>query len=252
MQIVVSLGDEPMMVIASDRRDGLRAVGHVVESGVRDRSICSKRSSSARTVGAVLLPGATQTLFGIPASEISNRCVSASSLGINEIDEFVDAIRAIPSVTERIAAFERFLAHVPSKRVADGAALVRVAREEVIANPLIPCGDLATELGVSERTLRRSFSHDLGVSPKRFARIARLQRLLRTIESAEHSGGNLPAQPMAPWTRAAIKCGYSDQSHMIHDFRELTGMTPENYACARRVTPSGASLNHVPLLNGNA
>jgi AraC-like DNA-binding protein len=44
------------------------------------------------------------------------------------------------------------------------------------------------------------------------------------------------------WAEAAAEHGYYDQSHLIHDFRELAGITPTAYR-----PRSAAERNHVPL-----
>ena len=47
----------------------------------------------------------------------------------------------------------------------------------------------------------------------------------------------------ADWTGLALTCGYYDQAHLIHDFREFSGLTPTAYE-ARRT----AFQNHVTFL----
>jgi AraC-like DNA-binding protein len=32
-----------------------------------------------------------------------------------------------------------------------------------------------------------------------------------------------------PWGELAYTCGFSDQSHLIHEFRAITGRTPETF-----------------------
>jgi AraC-like DNA-binding protein len=79
----------------------------------------------------------------------------------------------------------------------------------------------ADRLGWTTRTLARRFGTLVGLSPKRFARVRRFQRLL----------GVAAAGAAAPdWARLATECGYHDQAHMIHEFRELAGSTPGEYA----------------------
>jgi AraC-like DNA-binding protein len=44
------------------------------------------------------------------------------------------------------------------------------------------------------------------------------------------------------WAEVAMEHGYYDQAHLIHDFRELTGLTPTAYR------PRAAhEWNHVPV-----
>ncbi|NUR97049.1 MAG: helix-turn-helix domain-containing protein [Kribbellaceae bacterium] len=73
----------------------------------------------------------------------------------------------------------------------------------------------AARLGVSERYLRRVFRQAVGVSPKHFTRISRVRSVL--------------GQP-ARWAEAAAYAGYSDQSHLIADFRALMRVTPKAFA----------------------
>jgi AraC-like DNA-binding protein len=46
------------------------------------------------------------------------------------------------------------------------------------------------------------------------------------------------------WARLAPECGYFDQSHFIHDFRNFSGLTPTEYL---RQRSERVLQNHVPL-----
>ncbi|HEV7708459.1 MAG TPA: helix-turn-helix domain-containing protein [Asanoa sp.] len=88
---------------------------------------------------------------------------------------------------------------------------------------------VSDRLGMTTGSLRRRFATQVGLAPKRFARVRRLQRLL----DADSDGD---------WARAAVEVGYFDQTHMINDFRALTGMTPTAYR-----PRSAGERNHVSL-----
>lgn len=74
---------------------------------------------------------------------------------------------------------------------------------------------LADQLGVAMRTLQGRFLAAVGLAPKEYARVRRLQGLLRTLDATA-----------APIAYAAARHGYSDQAHATHDLARLTGMTP--------------------------
>jgi AraC-like DNA-binding protein len=92
--------------------------------------------------------------------------------------------------------------------------------------------DTATELGILPRTFIRRFREQIGLTPKRFMRIRRMQRVLRAAGLTERPD----------WCEVAGRLGFSDQAHLIHDFRELTGITPTAYK-----PQSPRRSNHVPI-----
>jgi AraC-like DNA-binding protein len=83
----------------------------------------------------------------------------------------------------------------------------------------VPVAQVAAGLQVSQSTLLRRFTAQVGMPPKQFARVRRLRRLLATTHG----------KPGTAWAGAAAECGYFDQAHMITEFRSLTGMTPTQY-----------------------
>lgn len=79
---------------------------------------------------------------------------------------------------------------------------------------------LAYEVNLSERQFGRVFRQLVGVSPKQFSRIARLDRILYAPECA-HYGRTLE--------QLAVRHGFHDASHLVREFRLLVGMSPVDY-----------------------
>jgi AraC-like DNA-binding protein len=74
---------------------------------------------------------------------------------------------------------------------------------------------LAKSLAVSPRTLERRFFAAVGLSPKRFGRIARMQRSLAAL-----------ARPHARPVDVAHELGFADQAHFTRELATLAGVRP--------------------------
>ena len=92
----------------------------------------------------------------------------------------------------------------------------------------VPVGKVAADLGVLPRTLRRRFAAQVGLSPKRFARVQRLQRVVRDLD------GCLSVD----WAEVAARHGYADQPHLVEEFGQLVGVTPTEYVRSRLDGPN--------------
>nr|WP_306421548.1 helix-turn-helix domain-containing protein [Actinoplanes campanulatus] len=79
---------------------------------------------------------------------------------------------------------------------------------------------MAGEVGWSRQRLWSRFRSQLGVVPKRAARLARFDHATHLLAAG---------QPIAGVATAA---GYADQSHLHRDAREFTGLTPAAVAAA--------------------
>lgn len=82
-------------------------------------------------------------------------------------------------------------------------------------------GALAKELGISQDPLEKRFRRVVGASPKQLASILRFRRVVE---------GYARGQAL---TDLAHEAGYFDQSHLIREFRAVTGEPPERFLKAR-------------------
>jgi AraC-like DNA-binding protein len=100
-----------------------------------------------------------------------------------------------------------------AREVSAIAALVEVDRG------VLRLEQLAASSGVSPRSLQRKFSEHLGVSP------AWVIRRWRIVEAADRAAGG----EAVSWAELASDLGYSDQAHLVRDFRAHLGITPGAY-----------------------
>jgi methylphosphotriester-DNA--protein-cysteine methyltransferase len=80
----------------------------------------------------------------------------------------------------------------------------------------VPIRALAAELGVTRQHLARSFARHVGLSPKMLARIIRARGVVARARGATD----------VDWVSVALDAGYYDQSHLIAEVKELTGLPP--------------------------
>jgi AraC-like DNA-binding protein len=79
--------------------------------------------------------------------------------------------------------------------------------------------DVVRSSGYSHRRFIELFVHAVGLTPKVYSRVRRLQRALHRAR--------VPGTDS--WASVAADAGYSDQSHFNREFRECVGVTPTRY-----------------------
>ena len=170
-------------------------------------------------VGVRFRPGKAAAFLTVPANELTDLRVSLDELWL-DAGEVRDALSVRPGAVERVRALEHVLAARVSPSVVSAQHDVDEAIRRIVdAGGSLGITRLAPALGVTRQHLARRFSQLVGVSPKTFARVVRLGRVIERARA-------VPAGEAINWSALALDVGYYDQAHLVDEFRELTGVTP--------------------------
>jgi AraC-like DNA-binding protein len=167
-------------------------------------------------VTAHLHLGASYALLGAPASAVAGSIVALEDLwGHQSVRSLLERLAGANDGVAAIEIIDRALAQrlAPSITRGAGISFVRRAASRLMSESV---NSVAAELGVSERHLRRIFREFVGTSPKAFARLSRFRNALRIAREGGRQG----------WAHIASEAGYFDQSHLIEEFRAISGVTP--------------------------
>ncbi|RSM81150.1 AraC family transcriptional regulator [Amycolatopsis sp. WAC 01375] len=180
--------------------------------GLRDGPLRLEQSGASRGILVTLTPRGSYALFGIPLRELTNAAVAASDLLPAEL--LTEQLAEAPDWPERFRLLDEYLA----ARLAHGpglAAPVRYAWDRLSAGP-VRVDALAREIGWSRQHLNARFREQIGLNPRTVGRIARLNRVLALMNR----------EPSLSWAEVAYSGGYSDQAHLVREFRALTACSP--------------------------
>jgi len=147
--------------------------------------------------------------------ELDGQIVELTDLVGDGGRELADRVRAAPSWVRRFALLDQFLLRLLESGPTVAPEVTAAWQRLVTTGGRVAIGQLAREVGWSHRHLIARFRQQVGLSPKIAARLIRLDRARRAA-----------ARPGARWDRVAAETGYADQSHLIRDFRALTGTSP--------------------------
>lgn len=225
-QVIVPDGRPELVVHLGDRFE--RVHGAVVErqapilfAGQLTGPLVLRPTGHIAIVGVRFHPHGAAALFAESQNAFAGLTIGVDSVSRTLFDSLADAIGASRTLGEaRVAIEHRIAARLDCDRV--DARVGHVVSMIQRTRGRVPVEQLAYRVGVTRRHLERQFNALVGLSPKRLARITRLQHALQTL-SGNHGAG----------ATTAASCGYADQAHFIRECHELTGQPPSAYLLER-------------------
>jgi AraC-like DNA-binding protein len=156
-------------------------------------------------------------------SELADQVIELDLIQKQRFADLREQLLSTGSSNERFALIERTLLDALDFDHSGHPAVHYLAGRLRAWDGAVRISALVEQVALSHRRLTQLFERDVGMTPKSLAQIYRFQAAIRRIARDDNPD----------WSCVAADCGFYDQSHFIHDFRRLSGLTPSEYLATR-------------------
>lgn len=176
-----------------------------------------------QVIGVKFRPAGFRPFLGAPVSTIAGRTLPATTLFGDAVERVASRVRGLDDFDDAVPVVDDFVASLDRSPLPMTTPLNAVVAHLADDLSVTRVDELARLLETHPRRLQRLFAEHVGLGPKW------VMNRLRVHQAAEIAGRGQAID----WADLAAALGYSDQSHLVRDFRAAVGTSPERYA--RRV-----------------
>lgn len=172
-------------------------------------------------IAVVFPPYFLNLLLKTSAKEIRNQIISVEDVLKDRLSSFQEKLFNKTNPRSIIDDLNTFFAKFLSEQVGYDYEFVAIIQRYILqCKGSVSSSDLERFTGYSERHLERKFNDYMGISPKKYSNIIRLHYFLSLINQGINKEN---------MTVISYHAGYSDQSHLIREFKKSVGLTPGQY-----------------------
>jgi len=187
-------------------------------SGVLYHPVYNKNPGVYKALLIFLQPLAAYYLFTVPQPSYVNQFVPLEDIIGASAQTMEAQLLQAHSNRECVRLVEAFLSGY-AQEVERKIPLLEAATSYIETDSgNIHIHRLCAKCGCSQRTIERYFQQYLGVTPKRYARLVRLQRVYEFMK---------PSTP-PDYSEIAYRLGFYDHAHLINEFKAFHGITPHS------------------------
>ncbi|MFI8822780.1 helix-turn-helix domain-containing protein [Streptomyces sp. NPDC053431] len=189
-------------------------------SGLHTRSRVLGHGGDVQGVELTLAPWAAHRILGPDSSlaELADTLTDPADVLGPRARHLAERLAAAPTWPERFAVLDETLLRWTAEETASPSSPVLEAWHVLErSGGTLPIREVAATTGWSLRHLEARFREQIGLTPKRLARILRLNRAIRLL-----TAGHRPAE-------TAARCGLYDQAHLSREFTSMTGLPPTRF-----------------------
>lgn len=164
-------------------------------------------------------PEGIYNLFGIPASQFLEQFEDMELVLGRHFRDFCSRLREACGISQKLEHTRRYLLaqlqnnHPETTYLNHAADLIRRA------NYTTKVDELPGKVYISRRQLEREFKRKVGVSPKQYMRIARLNAINRYLQTGTQIS----------LSKLSLETGFADQAHLCREFKTFSGVSPVKF-----------------------
>ncbi|MGH9634152.1 MAG: DUF6597 domain-containing transcriptional factor [Candidatus Angelobacter sp.] len=232
IELVINLKEDEARIYDRENLDKCERLPGALVCGPRSSFFVIDTAQQDSVIGVHFKPGGAFPFFKMPAIELHNLHVSLEDLWGQQAGLLRERLLEAQTPQKKFQVLEECLlarAFKPLERHRAVDHALELFRNIHTAPAMT---ELADQIGISSRRFIQLFSNEVGLTPKLFTRVRRFQQVLQNIRTGVEFS----------WVDMAASCGYFDQAHFIHDFKEFSGINPTTYLAQKT-----EHLNHVPI-----
>ena len=161
-------------------------------------------------------PIGARQLLQLPMHLVSKRTVELTDLFGSQADRLVEQLAEAADWHSRFLTLDNFLLSRIRRYRRSTREIDWAWRQLDLSRGSVRVQKISEQLGWTRKRLVRAFRDEIGMPPKVIARVLRFRKALAEFN----------VQTIVDFSQLAAESGYSDQAHMIRDFKDFSGLTP--------------------------
>jgi len=191
--------------------------------GITSKPVHWKMFGESKVIGICIKPEWFYKLYHFPLKPLTDGFLETSALDNPELTTLRDElVKEDDDVNKQIEIIESFLMKLmQTKRVEDSYFYSTITKIRT-NHGSFDSKTLSDYFFLGERQIQRLFKDNFGLSPKAYDKLNRFSNTVRHLKKC-----NRPS-----WHELADQFGYSDQAHLIREFKNYAGFTPTSHYVA--------------------
>jgi AraC-like DNA-binding protein len=181
--------------------------------GAMTRPIVNRRTN---LVGVRFKPGMVYPLIKIPVYELTDLFVDYFEFVGQEANHLSSLLMDLNSTEHQISLLNSIFTKKLSVLNAVETQMLRALNLIQNTGGKTSIKQISGETGWSRQHFTRKCSHYTGLTPKFLNQVIRIKKVIKQYKTEKFYN----------WSQLSVDGGYYDQSHMIREFKKITGLTP--------------------------
>jgi len=188
-------------------------------SGFRRVPLHFRYNGNVEMLGIRFLPYGFAQLFRVPPAEITGFRKLSEVLGDRRYREIMERLQDEPDPGRKFRIIETWLMKILAGACVETSLAVRAINRISSSRGILPLNDICNHSPSEYKQLQRFCHRMLDVSPKFFSRMVRFEHLHQCLQ----------AHPRPDWLSLVANFEFTDQSHLVREIRQFTGLTPNAF-----------------------
>jgi AraC-like DNA-binding protein len=217
IEVVINVG-APLML---ETESGLLELPRAFVNPIQSKPLRFRAAGFCQMISMKLYPWAVKPILNIDADPSTVHVIGLDAKWQRFADDLTQIV-AHRGYAEAIGCYQEHVCGIAYRHKHDVMPIRTAGHLLRRSHGQIRMTDLAAQSYLSASQFERRFKHYTAVSPKTYARIVRFE----SVHAA------LIMNPSSRLADLANDCGYSDQAHLIREFKSFAYCTPGDFAAS--------------------